>query len=49
MSVSKQIRLFDKLKTPHWGLLFRVAPRELHPKDGELLINAIREAQQAAS
>jgi len=49
LSVSKQMRLFDKLKTPHWGLLFRIAPRELHPQDGELLINAIREAQQQAA
>ncbi|MEB3232049.1 MAG: EVE domain-containing protein [Leptolyngbyaceae bacterium] len=42
LSLSKEMRLFDNLKTPHWGLLFRIAPRELHPEDGELIVNAIR-------
>lgn len=46
LSLSKQMRLFDNLKTPHWGLLFRQAPRELHSEDGELVVNAIREVEQ---
>ena len=39
--LSKQMRLFDAMKTPNWGLLFRVAPRELHPQDGKLIMAAI--------
>jgi hypothetical protein len=37
------MRLFDAMKTPNWGLLFRVAPRELHPQDGKLIMAAITE------
>jgi predicted RNA-binding protein len=48
LSLSKKMRLFDNLKSPHWGLLFRVAPRELHPEDCQLLIKAIAEAKAAA-
>lgn len=44
LSISKDLRMFDYMKTPNWGLLFRVAPRELHPSDGELIINAVRQA-----
>ncbi len=46
LSLSKQMRMFDSLKSPHWGLLFRIAPRELHASDGELLIRAIAAAKQ---
>ncbi|MFM7530159.1 MAG: EVE domain-containing protein [Nodosilinea sp.] len=45
LSLSKQMRLFDAMKTPNWGLLFRVAPRELHPQDGKLIIEAIAKTQ----
>jgi len=33
--------IFDAIKTPNWGLLFRVAPRELHPQDGQLIMAEI--------
>ncbi len=46
LSLSSELRLFDNMKSPNWGLLFRVAPRELHPKDGQLIINAIAQAHQ---
>lgn len=42
LSLSKQLRMFDNLKTPHWGLLFRIAPKELDPEDGEVITKAIR-------
>ncbi len=45
LTLSKELRLFDNMKTPNWGLLFRVAPRELHPEDGELLVDAIQRSQ----
>ncbi len=45
LSLSKEMRLFDNLKTSHWGLLLRIAPRELHPEDGQLIINAVRNIQ----
>lgn len=45
LSISEQMHLFDQLKTPQWGLLFRIAPRELHPEDGELLVKAISETK----
>jgi hypothetical protein len=48
LTLSKQMRLFDNLKSPNWGLLFRAAPRELHPSDGELLRKAIAEASAAS-
>ncbi|MFM7221575.1 MAG: hypothetical protein ACKO21_15470 [Nodosilinea sp.] len=41
LSLSQQMRLFDAIKTPNWGLLFRVAPRELDPQDGKLIMAAI--------
>jgi predicted RNA-binding protein len=44
LSLSQQMRLFDHLKSPNWGLLFRTAPRELHPDDGKLIIQAIASA-----
>lgn len=44
LSLSKELRLFDNMKTPNWGLLFRIAPRELHPIDGELITNAVKQA-----
>jgi len=43
LTLSKQMRLFDHLKSPNWGLLFRTTPRELYPSDGELLRKAIGE------
>jgi predicted RNA-binding protein len=48
LTLSQKMRLFDHLKSPNWGLLFRTAPRELLPEDGELLIKAIAEAKAAA-
>ena len=48
LSLSKKMRLFNNLKSPNWGLLFRTAPRELHREDGELLIKAIAEAKESA-
>lgn len=45
LSLSKDLRMFDDLKTPNWGLLFRIAPRELHPGDGELIANAVRQTK----
>lgn len=47
LSLSKQLRMFDNLKTPHWGLLFRIAPKELYPEDGEVIVKAIQEAAQS--
>jgi len=44
LSISKDLRIFDNMKTPSWGLLFRTAPRELHPTDGELITNAVKRA-----
>ncbi len=41
LSLSKEMHLFDRLKSPHWGLLFRAAPKELHPQDGELIVRTI--------
>ena len=41
LSLSQQLRLFDALKTPNWGLLFRFAPRELDPQNGKLIMAAI--------
>ncbi len=41
LSLSKDLRMFDNLKSANWGLLFRTAPRELHPSDGELITKAI--------
>lgn len=46
LSLSQQLRLFDNLKSPNWGLLFRTAPRELYPEDGHLITSAIQAAQQ---
>lgn len=46
LSLSKDLRLFDNMKTPNWGLLFRVAPRELHREDGERITQAIEQAAQ---
>jgi len=44
LSISKDLRMFDNMKTPNWGLLFQTAPRELHPSDGELITNAVKKA-----
>jgi hypothetical protein len=48
LSISKELRMFDSMKTPNWGLLFRIAPRELHSDDGAFITNAIRQAQESA-
>lgn len=45
LSLSKDLRMFHDLKTPNWGLLFRIAPRELHPSDGELIANAVKQTK----
>ena len=45
LSLSKDLRMFDNMKTPNWGLLFRIAPRELHLSDGELIAKAIKQAK----
>ena len=42
LSLSKKLRMFDDLKTPNWGLLFRVAPKELYPEDGRVIFEAIQ-------
>ncbi|MEP0914221.1 EVE domain-containing protein [Leptolyngbya sp. GB1-A1] len=42
LSISKDLRMFDNMKTPNWGLLFRLAPRELHRSDGEFIFNALK-------
>lgn len=46
LSLSHQLRMFDTLKTPHWGLLFRIAPKELYPEDGEVIARAIQESTE---
>lgn len=43
LSISKDLRMFDNPKMSHWGLLFRFAPRELHPSDGESIADAIKQ------
>lgn len=47
LSLSKDLRMFDDMKMPNWGLLFRMAPREVHPSDGELISKAVKQAQLA--
>lgn len=45
LSLAPQLKLFDNLKSPtHWGLLFRSAPRELPPQDGQIIVQAIQNA-----
>lgn len=45
LSLAPQLKLFDNLKSPtHWGLLFRSAPRELPPQDGQTIVQAIQNA-----
>lgn len=47
LSLAPQLRLFDNLKSPtHWGLLFRSAPRQLLPEDGQIIAKAIQTAKQ---
>jgi len=45
LSLSKDLHLFDNLKHPNWGVLFRVSPRELQAHDGEVIAQAIAMAQ----
>ena len=46
LSLAPQLKLFDNLKSPaHWGLLFRSAPRELPPEDGQIITKAIQNAK----
>ena len=46
LSLAPQLKLFDNLKSPaHWGLLFRSAPRELPPEDGQIITKAIQTAK----
>ena len=46
LSLAPKLKLFDNLKSPaHWGLLFRTAPRELPPEDGQIITQAIQNAQ----
>lgn len=46
LSLAPQLKLFDNLKSPaHWGLLFRSAPRELPPADGQIITKAINAKQ----
>ena len=48
LSLAPQLKLFDNLKSPaHWGLLFRSAPRELPPEDGQFITKAIHNAEQS--
>jgi len=44
LSLSQDLQMFDNLKTPNWGLLFRIAPRELTTPDGETIVTAITKA-----
>jgi len=44
LSLSQDLQMFDNLKTPNWGLLFRIAPRELTIPDGETIVTAITKA-----
>jgi predicted RNA-binding protein len=48
LSLSKELRLFDNLKSPNWGLLFKTAPRELHREDGQLITKTLQAAVQQA-
>ena len=44
-SLSQGLQMFNILKTPNWGLLFRIAPRELTFPDGETIVTAITKAK----
>lgn len=44
LALGKDLQMFRDLKTPNWGLLFRIAPREITPADGEVIVKAIKEA-----
>lgn len=44
LSLSRKLRMFDNLRTSNWGLLFRIAPRELHQEDGRLIVEAVQKA-----
>lgn len=43
LALSKNLKMFDSFDNPNWGLLFRLAPKELHTDDGVLLTQAIQE------
>ena len=45
LSLSQDLQMFDNLKTPNWGLLFRIAPKELTIPDGETIVTAITKAK----
>ena len=45
LSLSQNLQMFDTLKTPNWGLLFRIAPKELTIPDGETIVTAITKAK----
>lgn len=46
LSLAKQLRLFESLTQPNWGVLFKTAPRELHATDGELITKLVIEVSK---
>jgi predicted RNA-binding protein len=44
LDLAPQLKMFESLKTPQWGLLFRIAPKELPPEDGAIITDAIQRA-----
>ncbi|MBD2114931.1 MULTISPECIES: EVE domain-containing protein [Cyanophyceae] len=44
LSLSKNLKMFDNMKTPNWGLLFRTAPKKLISEDGEAIVKAVEDA-----
>ncbi|MEM9121023.1 MAG: EVE domain-containing protein [Cyanobacteria bacterium P01_F01_bin.56] len=49
LSLAPQLKLFDNLKSPaHWGIIFRSAPREIPESDGQIIIQAIQNAQPSS-
>lgn len=48
LALIKELRLFDNLKSPNWGLLFKTAPRELHHEDRQLIKKTLQAAVQQA-
>lgn len=41
LSISKDLQMFENLKTPNWGLLFRTSPRLIVPTDGETICKTL--------
>lgn len=45
LDLAPQLSMFDHLKTYHWGLLFRSAPKAITPEDGSVIMNAIKKQE----